>query len=146
MYLQILPFVKFWSRNTISQGAPTLKGRQPIIWPNFTENCMKMNKNWTRGHRKFYYVDPTLVIVCLQILLVPFRKFLSRSKARVPFQERPSMVRALAGPRGGAPPPPVQFLGQNIRLAQPFPTLWEWYGGITRSTSIQFCQNFRKTA
>ena len=26
-------------------------GRQPIIWPIFPENCMKMKKFWARGGR-----------------------------------------------------------------------------------------------
>ena len=32
------------------EGALTPKGgRQPIIWPIFSENCMKMKKFWARG-------------------------------------------------------------------------------------------------
>ena len=34
------------------EGALTQKGgRQPIIWPFFPENCMKMKKFWARGGR-----------------------------------------------------------------------------------------------
>ena len=28
---------------------PKVGGRQPIIWPIFPKNCMKMKKFWTRG-------------------------------------------------------------------------------------------------
>ena len=36
--------------------------RQTIIWPIFTDNCMKIKKYWTveTGCPKFYYVDPPL--------------------------------------------------------------------------------------
>ena len=35
--------------------------RKAIIWPNFTENCVKMKTFEPRGVRpKFYYVDPSL--------------------------------------------------------------------------------------
>ena len=34
------------------EGVLTPKGgRQPIIWPIFPENCMKMKKFWARGAR-----------------------------------------------------------------------------------------------
>ena len=38
------------------------EGCQPIIWPTFAENCMKMKKIGPRGggQPKFYYVDPPL--------------------------------------------------------------------------------------
>ena len=43
-------------------GANPKEGCQPIIWPKFAENCMKMKKIGPRGggHPKFYYVDPPL--------------------------------------------------------------------------------------
>ena len=35
------------------EGALTPKGEhQPIIWPIFPKNCMKMKKFWTRGGRE----------------------------------------------------------------------------------------------
>ena len=40
--------------------------RQPIIWPNFPENCLKMKKIGPRrgGARpKFHYIDPPLPTV-----------------------------------------------------------------------------------
>ena len=38
---------------------------QPIIRPNFPENCIKMKKIWSRGPyiNNFYYVDPSLSII-----------------------------------------------------------------------------------
>ena len=43
------------------RGAPSRKERhQPIIWPKFAENWVKMKKIG-RGVPKFYYVDPPLL-------------------------------------------------------------------------------------
>ena len=45
-------------------GEHQAQGRcQPIVWPNFAENCMKMKKIWQRGgaRPKFYNVDPPLI-------------------------------------------------------------------------------------
>ena len=39
-------------------GANPKGGHQPIIWPIFPENCMKMKKFWARGGR--HPLDPPL--------------------------------------------------------------------------------------
>ena len=41
------------------------KGRQPIIWPNFSENYIKMKKIGLRGGAllKFYYIYTPLTII-----------------------------------------------------------------------------------
>ena len=47
-------------------GAPTSEGggRQPIIWPIFPKNCMKMKKFWPRGGRPLRpTLDPPLCIL-----------------------------------------------------------------------------------
>ena len=56
----------------ISRGPPTRRGwgGQPIIWPKFVENCMKMKKTVPRGgvHPNFYcvdHVDQSLVLFYL---------------------------------------------------------------------------------
>ena len=40
------------------KGAYPKGGRQPIIWPNFPENYMKMMKFWTRGGARVPRVPP----------------------------------------------------------------------------------------
>ena len=54
-----------WIQDFSDGGYLPQKGeRQPNIWPNFAENCMKMEKNWTGDtHAKFYYVDPLLLLL-----------------------------------------------------------------------------------
>ena len=43
--------VKLMCYITISRGGSGIsqRGRQPIIWPKFAKNCMKMNKIGSRG-------------------------------------------------------------------------------------------------
>ena len=43
------------------------EGRQPIIWPKFAENCMKLEKIGPGARPKFYYVDPPLLTICKTI-------------------------------------------------------------------------------
>ena len=40
-----------WRIQDLPEGAPTpgRGGRQPIIWPIFPENCMKIKKFWAGG-------------------------------------------------------------------------------------------------
>ena len=38
-------------------------GQQPIIWPNFCRNCMKIKKIGLGTRPKSYYLDPPPVIV-----------------------------------------------------------------------------------
>ena len=46
------------------EGALTPKGgRQPIIWPIFLENCIKINKFWAGGARPLRPLDPPLCFV-----------------------------------------------------------------------------------
>ena len=44
------------------EGANPRKGPQPISWPKFAENCIKMKKIGPRpgALQTFYYVDPPL--------------------------------------------------------------------------------------
>ena len=51
------------SRISQSEGAKLKVGCQPIIWPKFVENCMKMKEIGPRARDtrlKFYYVDVSL--------------------------------------------------------------------------------------
>ena len=55
----------------ISQGGTNPKGgRQPIIWPKFPENCMKMKKiGPSKGGARpnYYYVDPPLCLIYTEL-------------------------------------------------------------------------------
>ena len=41
---------------------PKGEGYQPIIWPNFLEDCMKVKKIWPSGGSRpnFFYINPPL--------------------------------------------------------------------------------------
>ena len=42
------------------RGHQPKRGRQPIIWPNFAKNCMKMKKIGPGARPKIYYIDQPL--------------------------------------------------------------------------------------
>ena len=45
---------QWWIQDFPEEGALTLKGGcQPIIWPIFPKNCMKMKKFWARRGARF---------------------------------------------------------------------------------------------
>ena len=46
---QNLDINQWWIQDFPEEGALTQSGREPIIWPIFPENCMKMKKFWTGG-------------------------------------------------------------------------------------------------
>ena len=59
--LQISLMLLYYTLAAMDPGFP--RGCQPIIWPKFAENYMKMKKIGPRGgtRPKFYYVDPPLI-------------------------------------------------------------------------------------
>ena len=56
--------------------------RQTIIWPIFTDNCMKIKKYWTveTGCPKFNYVDPPLNLNNNNKNFIPLFAFLPKKK------------------------------------------------------------------
>ena len=60
----ISSFIRQWRIQDLPERRPTPKGWvQPIIWPNYPENCMTMKEiclKEERAHPKFVYVDPPL--------------------------------------------------------------------------------------